>query len=243
MRTRSQMKRLAPICGLAVILALCLGASTCNKAHAAADANHKYAVSLDSFQQAEIKEHSNGKVDDALHIQIQEAVKAASESGKALDQGILLASKGADAGEYIQKASESFNQLSGLIKFKDPTTQQVLSDLVKASSDLLQNAITLIQQLRSENATKAPAPSGMAFFLLMFPLLGMAAVTGAGAALALVGQILELEPIAFTLVANLVQNLKGKTTEEIVAMNEQIFSKISSTADSEIAATKAKLGQ
>jgi hypothetical protein len=61
-----------------------------------------------------------------------------------------------------------------------------------------------------------------------------AAGVGITQVVSLLNLAVQLEPVAFDLVTKLATSLKGKTTEEVLAMNEAIFSKVEATAQAEL---------
>lgn len=199
---------------------------SCQQAKSAAVAVNRYGESLSHFQDAEITAHTQGKVDDATHGKILNAEKVAAQAGHNLDAAISIANSGGDPGQYVDVAQKAYNDLIGLV---NSTNQQNLMVLGQAAGDLLKNAISLIQTIKPQ--PKAPAT----WMFLSFGVLGFAAV---GASLASVVQLLNLitalEPAAFDLIVKLAQSLQGKSTEEVLALNEQLFTKVETTADDEL---------
>lgn len=55
------------------------------------------------------------------------------------------------------------------------------------------------------------------------------------AIVSIINAAVVLEPIALNLILQLAQKLSGKSTEEVLAMNEAIFNKIIADADAELA--------
>jgi hypothetical protein len=238
----TRRKSLLVVGVLAIALSL-INASSCGTSAAtAATAVNKYANSLSAVQDAEIKWHGLGKIDDVSHIKFQKDMKTASTAGKSLDAAITLAAQGADSSMYVTAAEKAFTDISADIHFSDPATQMELTTLVQAAGDLLQNSIALIHQIKGNPSPIKPspaAPGGLALFL-GFGVMGFAAIgVGLSDAVKLLSLITTLEPIAFNLILQLAQSMKGKSVEEIVALNEQLFGKVNSTADAEIAATQA----
>ena len=234
---RIAIKRTAQFTALAILCLAMMGVGSCDKAKSAATAVNKYAEALSHFQDAEIKAHSLGKVDDATHRKIQEAVKAAAGAGKNLDAAILIANNGGDPSQYIDLATKSFGDMVVLIKANDPQTQQSLVVLVQLAGAQLKTAIVLIRQLHAAGVPPPPPSTPKPGIVITFLLLGAAVAGAAGSLdriLALLNLIATFEPIALDLVLKFAQSLKGKSTEEIVAMNEQLFGKVIATADAEL---------
>ena len=240
------MKKKALLIGpISAITVACVMLAACpnnNQVKQAADAVNRYGTTLSSLQDAEIQLHSEGKVPDDLHVKILNAEKVAAKAGHDMDAGIEVASKGNDPSQYTDVASQTFQDLVNAIKL-NPQTQQGLQLAITTADAALKNAITMIQQLRASKpspATPAPtSPSGLAIWLLVAGLFPMMAAGGdinvtIGGAVKLLNLIMELEPVAFDLIMKLATSLKGKTTEEILAMNEQLFTKVETTADAEL---------
>jgi hypothetical protein len=239
---------------IGLIACLCLILAACKvTSQNCADAVNKYANTLSAFQDAEIQMHDQKKVSDSTHLTILEAEKLASHAGRDMDAGILLASTGADPTKYIALAEKTYADLSTIV-YADASANQGLSTLLSAAGAALKNAISLITALRSQTPSSAPAPAvakpasytshnmphQMPLWpFTILPLMGLAAIGGGLAAAAQLLQILmQLEPVAFDLVVKFATSLKGKSTAEILALNESLFDKIDSTIASEEAKLK-----
>lgn len=213
----------------AALVLICAGFSCSTSVKSAAVGVNKYAESLSHLQDAEITAHNAGSVDDATHKQILEAEKLASKAGHELDTAIALAAQGADASQYVDAAQNTFNDLLDVI---NPTNKQELVLLAQASGALLKNAISLIHAIHP--APVKPSPAGLAFWMMGFGLIGMAAIDVNGV-IQLLNLVVSLEPAAFDLVLKLTQSLQGQSTDQVLAMNEAIFGKVDATADAELA--------
>lgn len=229
--------RYGAVVSLAAVLVLLTAGFSCNQAKSAAVAVNRYAESLSHFQDAEITAHDAGSVDDATHRQILEAEKLAAKAGQELDTAIALANQGADYSQWIDNAQKTFDDLLAVVK---PTNKQDLVLLAEATGALLKNAISLIQAV---HPAQAPAPAqhsgtGLAMILMSLGVFGMA--FSVSDALKLLTLITALEPAAVDLVLKLAQSLQGKSTDEVVAMNEALFGKVDTVADQEIAKLDGK---
>lgn len=231
--------------GLAAsVVAACIAIAACpnnDQVKSAAAAVNRYGTTLSSLQDAEIQLHTAGKVPEAVHAKILQSEIVAAKAGHALDAGIGVASKGNDPSAYIDAAQGSFDDMLTAIKM-DPNTAQGLELAVNTASSALKNAVTMIQQLKASKpspstpaAPPASAPPSAVWLLLglIFPMMAAAGV-GVTQVVSLLNLIVQLEPVAFDLVTKLATSLKGKTTEEVLAMNEQIFSKVEMTAQAEL---------
>lgn len=232
------------------IIAIIIAVATACPARDAAVAINKYGNTLEALQKGEVVAYKAvpPRVSDVDHIKIQSAIKVASSVGHALDQCALTASKGGDTAPCVAKAQATYNEVIALVV---STHQDDLIALGNAAGAALQNAISVIQSIHAQPvkpiSETAPSPnrptSGLALWL-GFGMLGIVA-TGAGSlpsgVVQLLNLIIGLEPVGFDLLLKLADKLQGKTPEEIVAMNEDIFNRIDTTADAEIAATKAKI--
>lgn len=228
----NRFSKLSVVLGCIAIGILLCGFSCEQSAQSAATAVNKYAESLSHFQDAEIIAHTNKLVSDEDHRRILEGEKIASKAGQDLDAAIVLAGQGADTSAYIATAEKAFADLLDVVK---STNQANLQLLAQAAGDVLQNAITLIQTIKPQKTAAIPVPHplfGMGFLFL----LGMAAMGGGiTGAIALLNIASQLEPVGFDLVMKFADSLKGKSVDEIVAMNEKLFGKVDATADAELA--------
>lgn len=234
------------LAGISCILLFTMAASKCDSSHAAANAVNKYANSLSAVQKAVIQAKANGQVDAATDIKIEQAIVVASHAGRNLDTAIGLALQGASTNQYIDAANGAFQDLVGLLKSNDPATQQALDTVANASAALLKNAISLVLAIKPANQSSIPVhhyPYGLWLLGCFLPMMAAAgASTPLSKIVSLLNNILTLEPVAVDLIVNLAQNLQGKTTDQIIAMNEQLFGTIEQTAASEIAADQAQAG-
>jgi len=248
-----KLKRVAMVAALFFVCVGLMGFS-CDKPKAAAVAVNKYAEALSHFQDAEIKWHDIGekavaacklrggaagecaklvKVDAATHHKILVAEKAAAQAGRNLNAAITLANNGGDPTLYVDAAQNTFDDLLAVVKADDPQAQQELTSLAGAAGALLKNAVSVIQAIKKADLNPGGTFPGLAFLFLGLTLAG--ATVSLGKVLELLNALVELEPIAFDLVLKLSRSLKGKTTEEVVAMNEAIFGKVEAVADAELA--------
>lgn len=200
---------------------------SCQQAKSAAVAVNRYGESLSHFQDAEITAHTQGKVDDDTHERILKAEKVAAQAGHNLDAAISIANSGGDPTQYVDVAQKAYNDLIGLV---NSTNQQNLIVLGQAAGDLLKNAISLIRTIKPQ-----PKPAPGTWMFVSFGVLGFAAAgVGLFQAIQLLTLITALEPVAFDLLLKLAQSLQGKSTEEVLALNEQLFTKVETTADEEL---------
>lgn len=143
------MKRKSAAVFLALII--CLGLAGCPHSadKTAATIVQKYAVSLDGFQQAEIKAHDAipSFVPDDLHRKIQHDFIDAARAGKELDNGILVAKQGGNPKAYIDAALLTVGRLEADVRLvADPVKEQELQLLLKVATDVLDNAITFLKK-------------------------------------------------------------------------------------------------
>jgi len=238
------LKKRVVIPSIVVLAILSMGFACAVSTHDAADAVNKYANSLQAFHDSESKLHTTAKADgtpiigDATHFKILQAEQLAVKAGHDLDAAIAVADKGGDIAQYVTVAQTSLDELIGIVK-TDPVASQQLQLVVDSASAALKNAISIIEALRN----KSPAPSAN-WLLASFMLVGL--VTGAGAAggagltassiVTLLQLIIGMEPIAFDLILKFATSLKGKTTAEILALNEGIFNDLDAVIAAELAA-------
>lgn len=235
-----RLKAITLVVGIAAIVMLCAGMTDCTGAKSASVAVNRYYESLKHVQQAEIAVHEAKKIEDGQHVTIQKAIKLASQAGRKLDTAIALAAQGADYEAYIDEANKTFDEAIALVK---PLNANDLTLAVDTATSLLKNAISSIRAIKAQTQGQ-PAPAkpspGLAFWLA-FPVLGLAAGAGAGglalgaAVLQWLGLAVQLEPYAFDLALKFATSLKGKTLEEVQALNLKLADDIEATADAEIA--------
>jgi hypothetical protein len=236
---RKRIVKLSVSSAFIVSMAVLLSGFACNQAKTAAVAVNKYGTALQGIQAAEIHRHDAGTIDNETHIKFQQALKVAAETGQDLDKAIAAAETGGQPGAYVDAATAAFNQIMALIQFKDADTQKELSALAQAADDILKNAISLIQTIKGKTVASVPIhhpnSNPLALWLMalgVFPM--MAAAGGVAGAISILNAVLDLEPFAVDLVIKLAQSLKGQTADQVLAMNEQIFGSVESTADAEI---------
>jgi hypothetical protein len=136
-------KRKLPV--LAVLI-LMVGLAGCpkDKPQAAAGYVQRYAVSLEAFQNAEIKAHDTGFVTPELHNDFQNDFIKAAQAGEDLDKGIVIASNGGSPKEYIDAAYTTSDALiTDLNLIKDEKKRAELQLLFKASRDVLNTGISI----------------------------------------------------------------------------------------------------
>ncbi len=216
---------------IGALLATCIVLSACPTSNAvqnASNAVNKYASTLSAFQDAEITLHNSAKISDSTHHSILEAELVAAKAGHELDAAIAVASHGNDPSQYIDVATQAFSAMEATVN-GDSVSKQELTLTVEAAGAALKNAITLINALRSK-----PVPATWLWALCLLPLMGMAATIDATQVIQLLQIAIQLEPVAFDLITKFATSLKGKTTEEILAMNESLFSKVEQTAQDEL---------
>lgn len=224
------MKRVKVVAGISLIIVAALILAACPAKDAAVAVN-RYGTSLSAFQDAVQTAHDQGAVDDVTYRKLLNDEKLAAKAGQDLDAAITIASQGGDYTEYITSAEASFGDLVNAIR---PTNSQGLLALAKASGDLLENAISLIRSIKGAPPSK-PSPLGnsLAVWLLGLGVFGMAIQLPE--VLQLLALASALEKPAFDLVVKLATSLKGQTTDQVLALNEQIFGKVEATADAELA--------
>lgn len=225
-----------------VVLCLILSACPVTSQNCAAAVN-RYANTLDAVANGAKTLHDEGKVNDNQYRQVLEGEKAAITSGKELDQAILLADTGADPSKYVDLAQKSYDDLKVYVG-ADPVTKASLDAVVKTAGAALDNAITLIRTLRDNKAAAGAVKTGSnkpspripwAFYMPLFGMAAIGALGGIAKAAQLLSLVADLEPIAFNLIVNFATSLKGKTTQELVTMNEAMFAKTEALVDSELA--------
>lgn len=231
MKKRVKVASIGATVGLALLL---MAAASCDHVQAAAQAANKYDNALKAFVHSEIVLHDQGKISDATHVEMLNAEKLGSKAGHDIDSALLLAAKGSDASSYIDLAEQDFDAFAMAVA-KDPATKDALTSAANVVGDALKNTLSLIKQIKTTSQNRSPSKLP---FAMLLPLMGFAAVGGAVAGVAKVAQLLtlitSLEPVAFDAILAFATSLKGKTTEEIVAMNESILSDVDTTIQQQL---------
>jgi hypothetical protein len=139
-----KMKAAAVTLSVAILMFALAGCPNGDPYQQATTAVHKYAVSLQDFQSAEIKAHrdldASGKpfIDDDLHRTLETDIKAAAHAGADVDTGILTAKRGGDASAYVDAAFTTVDKVTADVALvKDPIKRQALSLSIKAARDIL----------------------------------------------------------------------------------------------------------
>jgi hypothetical protein len=139
-----KLKAAAVTLSVAIMLFALAGCPKGDPYQRATTAVHKYAVSLQDFQSAEIKAHrdldGSGKpfIDDDLHRSLETDIKAAAHAGADVDTGILSAKQGGDPSAYVDAAFTTIDKVnSEILLIKDPVKRQELSLAIKAARDIL----------------------------------------------------------------------------------------------------------
>lgn len=133
---------------LALVTLMLAGCPSGDPYQQATTAVHKYAVSLQSFQSAEIKAahdlDGSGQpyIDAALHRTLETDIKSAAKAGGDLDQGILIAKAGGDASSYIDAAFTTVDKINTDVALvKDDNKRAALGLALKAARMILVNGL------------------------------------------------------------------------------------------------------
>lgn len=227
------MKKAVRITLVTLVAGLVLLTAACP----ANDAVNKYLNTLTAVQKGEIVAHNDKEVDDTFHIQFQQYMKVGFTTGGDLDRCAAIQVQGNDSADCIDAAQEAFNNISAAVNSKSNPKLQALASVAGAA---LKNAITVIRGLKSQPPPAKPSPSsGFAFWLMGLGLLGL--VVDVDAVANLLKLVADEEPVFFEWITNMIKGNKGKSAEELRAMNQTLIQQGIATADAEIANTKAKM--
>jgi len=130
------------------VLALALVAGGCPKSayHSAVVAEHQFTTVLKSFQQAELVEHQNGRIDDAEHKVLEAGIEKVATAAQVLVTSLQAGAANTTVQQNFATVSQAVNDLMAQgIAVKNPTSQA----LVKAVLQSAQAILTNVQQLLS----------------------------------------------------------------------------------------------
>lgn len=154
------MKRLAV---LAVpLLAVCLAGCPKGPYHDAVVAEHDFKSAVQAFQQSELAEHTNGRIDTAEHERIEAGIEKVGLAAQVLVNSLQAGASNITVQQNFTTISNSLDSLvvSGVFGVKNAQSQNLLSTLVKAIQAILQNIGSLLSVQQTVPITSVPAAKG-----------------------------------------------------------------------------------
>lgn len=148
------MKRFAV---LAVpLLAVCLAGCPKGAYHDAIVAEHQFTTVLQGFQQAELAEHTGGRIDQQEHQRIEAAVEKIALAEQVLVQALQSGANNITVQQDFTTAANALNALmvDGVFNVKNTNSQNLLAVSVKSLQDLLKNVGSLLSMQTVTPITK-----------------------------------------------------------------------------------------
>jgi predicted transcriptional regulator YheO len=123
------------------ILVICLAGCPSTAYHSAVVAEHDFVTALQSFQQAELAEHTNGRIDLAEHQRIEAAVEKIATSTQVLVTALQAGANNVTVQQDFTAIGNAVNtlQVDGVFNVKNAQSQNLLATLVKSIQAILQN--------------------------------------------------------------------------------------------------------
>jgi hypothetical protein len=124
-----------------LVLAVSLTGCPSSAYHSAVVAEHDFTTALQSFQQAELAEHTNGRIDLAEHQRIESAVEKIATSTQVLVTALQAGANNVTVQQDFTAIGNALNtlQVDGVFNVKNAQSQNLLATLVKSIQAILQN--------------------------------------------------------------------------------------------------------
>jgi Skp family chaperone for outer membrane proteins len=124
-----------------LVLAVSLAGCPSTAYHSAVVAEHDFTSSLQAFQQAELAEHTNGRIDPAEHVRIEGAVEKIANAAQVLVAALQSGANNITIQQDFTSIENALNALmvDGVFNVKNPQSQNLLAALTKSIQAILQN--------------------------------------------------------------------------------------------------------
>jgi len=142
---------------LVPILALYMAGCPQSAYHSAVVAEHDFSAALQAFQQAEMAEHTNGRIDQAEHQRLEAGIEKVALGALALVDSLQKGASNTTVQQNFTSISNLLNALvvDGVFGVKNPQSQNLLSTLIKTIQAILQNVGSLLSVQQTVPITKA----------------------------------------------------------------------------------------
>jgi len=151
------MKRNRSLACIAVF-ALAIAMTGCPKGpyHDAVVAEHDFTSALQAFQQAEMAEHTNGRIDQAEHQRLEGGIEKLALGAQNLVIALQKGSSNITIQQNFTTVSDLLNALvvDGVFGVKNAQSQNLLSTLIKTVQAILQNVGSLLSVQQTVPITK-----------------------------------------------------------------------------------------
>jgi hypothetical protein len=154
--------------GLAIIatfaLATMLTGCPSTAYHSAVVAEHDFTSALQAFQQAELAEHTNGRIDATEHVRIEGAIEKIGNASQVLVTALQSGANNTTIQQDFTSIENALNALmvDGVFNVKNAQSQNLLAALTKSIQAILQNiASVLAVQTTTPITQVGPATTGV----------------------------------------------------------------------------------
>lgn len=135
-------------------LALTLAGCPQSTFHAATVAEHDFAVSVQSFQQAEMQEFQAGRIDAAEHQKLEAGIEKVGLAGQTLVTSLQAGAANTSVQQNFGTLSQAVNDLlsNGVIPVKNAQSQALIKAVLQTAQAILSNVSTLLAQSSTTGA-------------------------------------------------------------------------------------------
>lgn len=132
-----------------LLLSITLWASGCppkGAYHDAVTAEHDFAQVVQHFQQAEIQEHTDGRIDDATHQKIEAGVEKVGLAAQTLVTSLQSGASNTTVKQNFDTVAAALNTLldDGVLGIKNPNSVLLLKTLISTAQAILKNVGSLL---------------------------------------------------------------------------------------------------
>lgn len=135
---------------IAIVLALALALSGCPKGayHSAVVAEHDFTTGLKSFQQAEMIESQNGRIDAAEHQKLEAGIEKAAMAAQILVTSLQSGAANSTVQQNFATVGAALNDLldNGVLGVKNDQSKLLLKTLIQTVQAILSNVGSLLTQ-------------------------------------------------------------------------------------------------
>jgi hypothetical protein len=124
--------------------------------HDAVIAEHDFKLGVQSFQQAELVEFHNGRIDAAEHRKLEEGIEKIALAGQTLTTSLQSGANNTTVQQNFATLSAAITDLTdnGVLGIKNPNSQLLLKTILQAAQAILANVQSLL------NTSPIPATKG-----------------------------------------------------------------------------------
>lgn len=129
--------------------------------HDAVVAEHQFKSVTQAFQQAEIKEAGNGRIDPAEHKAIEQGIEQVGLTAQVLVTSLQNGASNATVKDNFATVSAALTDLlnNGVLHLKNQTSKDILTTSIAAVRAILDNVGQLLSMQTSTTTTAGPTPA------------------------------------------------------------------------------------